>query len=217
MSAGLIESIFISAGAVLLTAILIVWRTSIAGQIRLLVVQGAALAGLVGLLAFGESSLELAALAGALFVVKGLVIPGLIWRAAGDDVAAASEVAARPALSLLAAAVMCALGFAVAQPIIALRPTAATQAVSVGFAVVLIGFLILVTRRRAVPQVIGFVLIDNGIAVVAFVTTTGVPLIVELGAALTVLFVVLILQVLTTRMRSKFGDTDLDELRKLAD
>jgi hydrogenase-4 component E len=84
-------------------------------------------------------------------------------------------------------------------------------------AVVLIGFLALITRTRAVSQVVGFLLIDNGITLIAFLTTTGVPLVVELGVSLDVLLAVLVLQVLTGRMRVAFGDTDLDELRELAD
>jgi hydrogenase-4 component E len=58
---------------------------------------------------------------------------------------------------------------------------------------------------------------DNGITAVAFLTTSGVPLIVELGVSLDVLLAVLVLQVLTARMRAAFGDTDLDDLRELRD
>ena len=87
----------------------------------------------------------------------------------------------------------------------------------IGIALVLIGFLLLVTRRRALSQLVGFLLIDNGIAAVAFLTAGGVPLVVELGASLDVLLVVLILQVLRGRMRVKFGDTDLTELTELRD
>ena len=84
-------------------------------------------------------------------------------------------------------------------------------------AVVLTGLFILVTRRRALTQVIGFVVLDNGIAALAFLITAGFPLIVELGASIDILLAVLILQVLTGRMRVKFGGTDLDQLRQLHD
>jgi hydrogenase-4 component E len=58
---------------------------------------------------------------------------------------------------------------------------------------------------------------DNGIAAAAFLTTAGVPLVVELGASLDLLFVVLVLQILGGRLRLAFGATDLDELRELRD
>jgi hydrogenase-4 component E len=82
---------------------------------------------------------------------------------------------------------------------------------------VLIGFFVLVTRRRALSQLIGFLLMDNGITAVGFLTTTGVGLIIELGLSLDVLLALLVLQVLTGRMQTAFGNTDLDELRELHD
>ena len=45
----------------------------------------------------------------------------------------------------------------------------------VGLAMVLLGFFVLVTRRRALSQIVGFLLLDNGIATTAFLVTAGVP------------------------------------------
>ncbi len=86
-----------------------------------------------------------------------------------------------------------------------------------GVAVVLIGMLMIVTRRKAVLQMMGVLMIDNGIALVMFLGTSGVPLVIELGIASDVLLAVFILQVLTNRIRNKFGGTDLDQLRGLRD
>ena len=66
-------------------------------------------------------------------------------------------------------------------------------------------------------QAIGFLMLDNGIAATAFLITAGVPLIVELGASLDILFAMIVLGVLTDRMRLSFGDTDLNQLRELRD
>ena len=101
--------------------------------------------------------------------------------------------------------------------LVALAPSASTQAIPVGITVVLIGLFVLVTRRRALSQLVGFLLLDNGITAVGFLTSAGVGLVVELGVSLDVLLAVLVLQILTTRMRETFGDTDLDELRELLD
>ena len=81
----------------------------------------------------------------------------------------------------------------------------------------LVGFFVLVTRRKAVSQVVGFLLLENGIALVALLGTSGVGLTVEMGAALDVLLAVLVLQILTTRMRAKFGNLDLDQMQELHD
>jgi hydrogenase-4 component E len=84
-------------------------------------------------------------------------------------------------------------------------------------AVTLIGFFVLVTRRRALSQLAGFLMMDNGITAAGFLTTAGTGLIVEAGVSLDVLLAAGALQVLTSRMREAFGDTDLDELRELHD
>jgi hydrogenase-4 component E len=89
--------------------------------------------------------------------------------------------------------------------------------VPVGIAVVLYGMLVLATRRHAISQLLGFLMLDNGIATVAFLTAGGVPLVVELGVSLDVLLVVLILQVLTSHIRTEFGEADLDDLAELRD
>jgi hydrogenase-4 component E len=60
-------------------------------------------------------------------------------------------------------------------------------------------------------------MLDNGIAATAFLLTAGVPLIVELGASLDVLFAVVVLGLLTGRLHRAFGGTDLDQLRELRD
>jgi hydrogenase-4 component E len=119
--------------------------------------------------------------------------------------------------SLLVAAALTLLAYAVSDPLVNLAPSPASQAIPIGVTVVLIGFFVLVTRRRALSQLVGFLLMDNGITAVGFLTTAGVGLIVEIGVSLDVLLALLVLQILTARMRETFGDTDLDELRELHD
>jgi len=83
--------------------------------------------------------------------------------------------------------------------------------------VVLIALFVMVTRRHAVSQAAGFLMLDNGIAAAAFLLTAGVPLIVELGASLDVLFAVIVIGVLTGRLSRAFGGADLDALQELHD
>ena len=87
----------------------------------------------------------------------------------------------------------------------------------VGVATLLIGFFVLITRRLPVFQIVGLLLVDNGIALVAFLSTAGVPFLIELGVSLDVLLGIVVLMVLTRRLRSEFGNVDLDELRELRD
>ncbi|MGW5360661.1 hypothetical protein [Actinopolymorpha pittospori] len=212
------QALYFACGAFLLAAVLVLWRRDLAAIIRLFALQGVALASIVAVLAGHERSVELGLVGLGIFALRAVLLPYLVGRALGGaGQARETSPLVNVASSLLAAAVLTLVAYAVAQPLVQLSPSTATRAIPVGLTVVLIGFFILVTRRRALSQVIGFLLIDNGITAVAFLTTAGVPIIVELGVSLDVLFAVLVLQVLTTRMRATFGDTDLDELKELRD
>ena len=205
-------------GAILLTAVLTLWRRDLAAIIRLLMVQGVLIAGLALLLGITENSVELYLAALGVGVLKAGVLPTILRRVLADS----GEVRETAPLvnvtsSLLAAAVLTLVAYVVSGPLVALAPSAATRALPVGIAVVLLGFFMLVTRRRALSQVVGFLLLDNGITVTAFLATSGVPLVVELGVSLDVLLVVIVLQIVAARMRMAFGSTDLDGLSELRD
>ncbi|NYI41481.1 hydrogenase-4 component E [Demequina lutea] len=205
-------------GAILLTAVLTLWRRDLAAIIRLLAIQGVFIAGLALLLGVTERSGELCLAALAVAVLKAGVLPAILRRVLADS----GEVRETAPLvnvtaSLLAAAVLTLLAYVLSGPLVALAPSAATRALPVGIAVVLLGFFMLVTRRRALSQVIGFLLLDNGITTTAFLATSGVPLVVELGVSLDVLLVVIVLQIVAARMRMAFGSTDLDGLSELRD
>jgi hydrogenase-4 component E len=205
-------------GALLLTAVLMVWRRVLAAIVRLLAVQGALLAALAALLGAHEGSAELLWVAAGVLVLKGAVLPALlrrVLRTAGE--VREAEPLMNVTASLLTAALLTLLAYAVSRPLVALAPSPATQAIPVGLTVVFLGFFVLVTRRHALSQVVGFLLLDNGIAATAFLATSGVPLIVELGVSLDLLLVVLVLQVLAARMGAEFGHSDLDEMRELHD
>jgi len=189
-----VQTLNLICGALLLAAVLILWRRELAAIVRLLVVQGVLLAALAALL------------------------PAVLRRVLRDTgEVRETEPLVNVAASLLAGALLTLLAYAVSRPLVALAPSPATQALPVALAVMFLGFFVLVTRRRALSQVVGFLLMDNGITATAFLATSGVPLIVELGVSLDLLLVVLVLQVLTARMRLTFGRTDLDELRELRD
>jgi hydrogenase-4 component E len=214
-----VQLLDLSCGAMLLTAVLVLWLRELAPIVRVLALQGLALATLVGVLSAHEGSVELWAVAVGVLVLRGGVLPHLLKRALAGAGEARRET--RPLVnvpaSLLAGAALTMLAYAVSRPLVELAPSPATQAIPVGVTMFLIGFFVLVTRRRALSQLVGFLLMDNGITVVGFLTTSGIGLVVELGVSLDVLLAILVLQVLTARMRETFGDTDLDELRELHD
>jgi hydrogenase-4 component E len=216
---GYAELLDLACSALLVTAVLVLWRRELALIIRVFALQGLALGALVGVLAGHQRSPELAVIAAGVLLLRAGVLPALLHRALAA--VGQSQRESRPVLgvgaSLLSAAVLALLAYGASQPLVALAPSHATRAIPAGVTVVLIGFFVLVTRRHALSQVVGFLLLDNGITAVGFLATNGVRLVVELGVSLDVLLAVLVLQILTARMWETFGDTDLDELRELHD
>ena len=214
--AGLLD---LAAGAFLLTAVLIVWRRELRAIVRLLAWQGMALAAIPLVEGIYQGDRAIVTVGVIVLVLKALVLPILLGRVVGteDQERRESTPLVNTTASLLITAGLTVLAYAVTRPIIALDPTEATRAVPAAFAVILIAVFVMVSRRRALSQAVGFLMLDNGIAATGFLVTAGVPLIVELGASLDALFAVLVLGVLTGRMRRAFGDTDLDQLRELRD
>jgi hydrogenase-4 component E len=205
-------------GLFLLTAVAVFWRREVSALITLLTVQGLMLTGIAALLAAQHRSAEAAGMAIGVGILKAGVIPWMLRRVLAQ-VPDARET--RPLVnvsaSLLAAAGLTLLAYAAARPLVALAPSASAHATPVGIAVVLLGFFLAATRQRAISQIIGVLLVDNGIAAVAFLATGGVPLIVELGVSADLALAVLVLQILTSRLHATFGPTDLDQLRELHD
>lgn len=220
--------LYLAAGLLLLCAVGVVWGRPLRGAVRLLAAQGAALAAIPILGGVYRHDWHLLGVGLAVGGLRAAVLPGLIARlvpplvvladpreaaGAGERHESASLLGTSASLLITAGATV--LAYAVGQPLVALDPSPGTRAAPVALAVVLVGVLLLVTRRRAVSQIVAFLTLDNGIAATAFLLTSGVPLVVELGASLDLLLFVLVTQVLTARMRIKFGGTDLGELQGL--
>lgn len=208
-----------AAAGLLLAAVLIVWQRDLPAMVRLVSWQGVALAAIPLVRGVQETDATLIGIGCAVLVLRAGVLPWLLGRAVAAEPDGRREATplVNTATSLLITAALTLAAFAIARPIVDLDPGVATAAAPAAFAVVFIALFVMVIRRRAVSQAIGFLMLDNGIAAVAFLLTAGVPLIVELGASLDVLFAVIVIGVLTGRLRRAFGDTDLDQLRELRD
>jgi hydrogenase-4 component E len=205
-------------GLLLLTAILQVWGRSLVRSIGLLAIQGAVLAGLVLTVGLHAGEPQAALVTIVVLVVKSAVLPWAMLRSArliGETREGAAAL--NSAVELIGAAGLTLIAYVVGTPLIGANPTPASQALPVGFSLVLLGFWMLLIRRSAITQLIGFLVLDNGIATVSFLVSGGLPLTVELGASLDVLLVVLILGVLVVRMERLQGHGDITELRELHD
>jgi hydrogenase-4 component E len=197
-------------------AILLIVRTRLEGQVRAFGLQSFVLALLSVLIAVYTGSLELFGVGVALFVVKVVIIPRVLNRAVAKIGLAR---VATPYLSTAPALMICTLltiiAFYVMTPIAASNSLPTADAMPLAFAGVLIGFFIMVNRRRAVTQILGFLMLENGIFLLALLATYGVPFIVEMGVFLDVLVAVLIMEVFVYHIKDNFDSIDVGELGKL--
>jgi hydrogenase-4 component E len=220
---GAAQLLALSAGGLLVSAVLLVWRRSLTAAVRLLAVQGVALATLVVAVALTERDVELLGVAVLVLLLKGVALPLVLGRAvATTGVDREDTPVLNPTAGLVTVAVLTTVAWLVSRPVTAALGVGegggpGPQAVPAGIATVLVGCLLLVTRRRVLSQVAGFVVLDNGIATVGFLTAAGVPFVVELGVSLDVLLIALILAVLSGRLHGLVGATSVDELTELRD
>lgn len=215
---GYVETLDLATGAVLVCGVMTLWRHDLRAIVTALSLQGIALGLVVGVLAAHDHDVGLGVIAALVLVAKGFAIPMLLRQLVRRDPGSRETAPLlNVSASLVAAAGLIIVAFLASGKLTALLPNAATHLTPIGLATVLIGFFGLVTRRKAVSQIVGLLLIDNGVALVAFLLTAGVPLIVELGASLDVLLVVVVLRVLASTMRRALGPFDLDQLRELHD
>jgi hydrogenase-4 component E len=210
------KAVNLLAFAALGLTILLIIRTSLEGQVRVFALQSFVLALLAALISIYSGSLELFGVSAALLVVKGLLIPRVLNRAVakiGLARVAAPYLGTTPALIICGALTI--LSFYVMTPIAASNPLPTADAIPLAFAGVLIGFFIMVNRRRAVTQILGFLMLENGIFLLALLATYGVPFIVEMGVFLDVLVAVLIMEVFVYHIKDNFDSIDVGELGKL--
>ena len=107
--------------------------------------------------------------------------------------------------------------FNLALPISQLASTVTRNTLGIALACVLLACLMMITRRKAVPQVVGFLALENGLFFAATSATYGMPMVVELGVALDVLVGTFIFGIFFFQIRETFDSLDIHHLEKLKD
>jgi len=184
--------------------------------VNLFAIQGALLAGATLLLAWrtGQNHLYLSAL--LTIALKVAFLPWLLHRLIRRlGVYWDSEPLLNISSTMLVGLLIVIFAFGLAQPIAALASTATRNAIGIAVAVVLLSFLTMITRRKAMSQVVGFLSMENGLFFGAMSATYGMPMIIELGVALDVLVAMLVLGVFFFQIREQFDSLDLHHLESL--
>jgi hydrogenase-4 component E len=200
----------------LLLAFAMLSQRRIVTLVNLLALQGALLCGATFLLAWrtGQSHLYLSAL--LTLALKVAFLPWLLHRLIKRlGVYWDSEPLINSSSTMLLGLLVVIFAFGLAQPIAALASTATRNGIGIAIAVVLLSFLAMITRRKAMSQVIGFLSMENGLFFGAMSATYGMPMIIELGVALDVLVAMLVLGVFFFQIREQFDSLDLHHLESL--
>ena len=116
--------------------------------------------------------------------------------------------------TMLAGIALVIVAFNVAQPISQLAGTITRSTLGIALACVLLSFLMMITRSKAVPQVIAFLSMENGLFFAATSATYGMPMVVELGIALDVLVGLVILGVFFFQIREQFDSLDIRHMER---
>jgi len=184
--------------------------------VNLLATQGALLFLATLLLAWRTGAGHLYFSAGLTLALKVCALPWLLHRLIRRlDVYWDSESLLNPAGTMLLGLLVVIFSFGLAQPISALASTATRSTIGIAIAVILLAFLTMITRRKAMSQVVGFLSMENGLFFGAMSTTYGMPMVVELGVALDVLVAMLVLGVFFFQIREQFDSLDLHHLEAL--
>jgi hydrogenase-4 component E len=204
------------AALLLLLSFAMLAQRRIVTLVNLLATQGALLFVATVLLAWrtGERHLYLSAV--LTLALKVVFLPWLLHRLIRRlQVYWDTEPLLNISGTMLVGLLVVVFSFGLAQPISALANTATRNAIGIAVAVVLLSFLTMITRRKAMSQVIGFLSMENGLFFGAMSATYGMPMIVEFGVALDVLVAVLVLGIFFFQIREQFDSLDLHHLESL--
>ncbi len=184
--------------------------------VQLFTLQGLALAMSTLIVAASTGQTHLYYSAALTFVLKVLLLPWILHRLIRQlDVQWETEGRLNVSTTMIVGLLVVIFAFGLAEPISALATTVTRSTLGIALGVVLLSFLMMITRSKAVSQVVGFLAMENGLFFAATSATYGMPMLIELGIALDVLVAVLVLGVFFFQIREQFDSLDLQHFESL--
>ena len=216
MNALLTQFVNLLGALLLILAFAMIAQRRILSLIHLFTMQGATLVLATVVVGIVTDQAHLYLSAAVTFVLKVLLIPWLLHRVIVRlDIRWELESLINIPTTMLIGIGVVIFAFNLALPISQLSNTLASGTLGIALACVMLSFLMMITRAKAVPQVIGFLSMENGLFFAATSATYGMPMVVELGIALDVLIGVLILGVFMFQIREQFDSLDIRHLERL--
>ena len=210
------QMVNVLAAFLLLLAFAMLSQRRVLTLIKLLAWQGAALAASTAIVAWSTGQTHLYYSALLTVLLKVILIPWVLHRLIDRlfvrwDVETLINI---PTTMLIGIGLVI-FAFALAAPISQMAGTITRATLGIALASVLLSFLMMIVRRKAVPQVIGFLAMENGLFFAATSATYGMPLVVELGVALDVLVGTFIFGIFFFHIREQFDSLDIRHMEKL--
>lgn len=203
------------AGGLVLVSFMLLYQDRMSGLINIFTLHAVVLSLSVGWQAYTQHAPHLYLTAGIAVVFKALLIPLSLQRiivrlGIHRDI----EIIGGVGITMLVGIGLVALSLVVMLPATAAADPLAREDLAFALSVVLLGLLMMVTRRNAVSQVVGFMSLENGL-ILAATGAKGMPLVVEISVAFSVLIAFIVIGIFLFRIRERFDTVDVQELDRV--
>ncbi len=202
------------AGMILVISFVLLYQERMFGLLKVFAMQAIVLSVAVAWQAYTQHASHLYVTAAISLVVKGLIIPWALYRIVPKlGIYRNIEKVFGVGMTMLAGVGLTVLAIMVIMPVTVGETGVVREDLAFAFAVILLGFLMMITRRNAVSQIIGFMSLENGL-ILAATGARGMPLVVEISVAFSVLIAFLVLGIFLFRIRERFDSIDVDNLNR---
>jgi hydrogenase-4 component E len=210
------QIINLCASFLLLIAFAMLSQRRILSLINLFAMQGLVLSVSTAVVAYSSHQHHLYFSAALTLALKVIALPWILHRLIRRlNVKWDVETMFNIPTTMLIGIALVVFAFNLAAPISQMAGTITKSTLGIAMASVLLSFLMMITRSKAVPQVVGFLSMENGLFFAATSATYGMPMVVELGIALDVLVGMFILGIFFFQIRAAFDSLDLRHMEKL--
>jgi hydrogenase-4 component E len=200
------------AGGLVLVSFMMLYQDRLYALLNAYALHALVLALSVAWQAFAQDAPHLYVTAGIALIFKAIVIPIVLHRMiARLGIHREIETVVGIGPTMLAGMGLVALSMVVMLRVTADADPLAREDLAFALAVVLLGLLIMVTRRNAVSQVVGFLSLENGL-ILAATGARGMPLVVEISVAFSILIALIVIGIMLFRIRERFDTVDVQAL-----
>ncbi len=200
----------------LLFGIVLLCRRSLHAYVEAFQWQSLVITAMLLVVGHFSDARELYFVAVIFFALKVVFIPRYLerlakWVGTGREVQPYVNITS----SLVIAGFLVLFAYAIMRPLVQASQLPTRGGLPLAMGLIFVGLFVIISRKKALTQIVGFLVLENGIALMAMLGTFGIPLIVELGVFLDVMMGFLVMQVFVYHIHGTFESIDIEQLNKL--